>query len=300
MAKKCRKHILYKGTFIKKRNGLVFNSHVEEDIFSKDRKNVYYLVEENILVTLTDKRFVPLTEEEMRLYNNKKDAKTKKNAAYLMAFATLLGVVYFSSVVKIGTSDWFRSIDDVLEESGNPEVSYPDFVDRMYQTINEGETNYQNKMYRMLVYFYFLLDEEAMKQETLTMKMVDYVWNHFEREEIGDLYYQEDFNYEALMQQLMEKLDEDVENLALLQEVSLCLEQDLLEGNIDETSVEQFIEASKKNIKMQDIDAYRTYCYYLEHQASIDGPIQFKILSYMLENDEESLKNKTKVYIIKE
>ncbi len=294
-----RKHVIYKGAFLMKGDKLTFNPHFPEDVFLEEGINVYYFVEENQLVTLKNRKFLPLTKEERDLYIKKMDKKGRRGI-YAIAILTSACFLYFAGITRLANETWLKVLEEqeMEDESPNLNVDYPTLFDKIATSINESETSYENKMYRMLVYFYFLLDRENI-EEGLAKELTDYIWQTFGREDIESLYYEGQVNYDILMVLLENKAKESNLDIALLEEVNLCLEEEVQAGNMTEISYLQFVDVCKEKLKEQDIDAYRTYCYNLEHHSSIEGMIQFKILAYTLENEEEVLKSHEKAYIIK-
>lgn len=249
--------------------------------------NLYMSVENGECYTFTDEEVAYIEEAEANIERRRKQReinkiirarKARRNKKIgLIALAGILVFLLHSSAAK--NNEIVMGPQIVLEQP-NPEYNYRS---KLVDLLNAANGEYDDVNYRNLFYLYYNVYYSGIEGNSLINSLID-VDNPksvLTRDDFNYWYENGNIDFRKLMlfpEQTAEMVDYD--NIDVFLNFNICLKKEMDAGTLSVDEYLAYMTAFLTSLEMKDPDIKRVWDYYSEHNSTIDGIIDVKLLCY--------------------
>ena len=208
-----------------------------------------------------------LENEDVKKYISKTEEKYK-------CFSGKLQNNIFNKFICLNIDDEYNSY--LYNENGSlKNVTYDYYKFELMKQIYKHENlDYKNEFDRKLVYFYATANLKGVffsdpVEEILYGSFLSYNENYLNETDLYTFLSNYEFDYEKLVS--LSDLSSYSVALPLLQEVNLCLKEEVNAGNLSELRYLEFIKNVTTNLQINDYDDFKTFWEANKNNESIDG-----------------------------
>lgn len=162
-------------------------------------------------------------------------------------------------------------------------IKAEDVKNKLVDILNASDVSVENRDYRILYYLYYVsfLDDGMGDNFLNTLTDEGSLNSHIS---FGDLFYfyvTDKFKYGNILKTPKEDaMKITYENIDIFLELSMLLNMEVLEGNIEKDIYLEYIQSMGEALRERDTDLYRVWSYHINNNSMISKLLNLKILVY--------------------
>lgn len=258
--------------------------------------NLYLSLDNGDLYTFTDEEVESIERAEANIERRRIEREQKKvirarkarrnKGLLLLVLVGLLGFGLYKSGVSIKEKDIEPSI---AYEQPSTKYSYKSIL---VDLLNAGDSDYDSNDYRKLFYLYYNVYYSGIEGSSLIESLIDCdnPSSVLTRDDFDYWYETGEVDYRKLMlypEQTANMIDYD--NIDIYLNFNICLKREIEAGRLTLNEYLAYITPFLTTLEAKDPDIKRVWDYYAEHNNTVNGIIDVKLLCY-----EDTIKTKRK------